>query len=80
MEKDCKKIAKVYCLENDEIIIYAEDLMNKKKIRTKDALHIACAVYTKSDYLITTDKQLFNLKWNDVKIINPLTFFNEMEE
>lgn len=77
---DWKKIAKVYCLENDDIIIYAEDLMNKKKIRTKDALHIACAVYTKSDYLITTDKQLFNLKWNDVKIINPLTFFNEMEE
>jgi predicted nucleic acid-binding protein len=75
-----KEIAKVHCIENDDIIEYAEGVMNKTKIRTKDALHIACAVYAKSDFLITTDKQLFNLKWDDVKIINPLTFLNEMEE
>jgi hypothetical protein len=28
----------------------------------KDALHIACSVYLKSDYLITVDKQLYNLR------------------
>ncbi|MDR3147545.1 MAG: hypothetical protein LBU00_04110 [Treponema sp.] len=49
-------------------------------LRTKDALHIACSVYTDSDYLITTDKQLFNLKLDDIRIINPLTFINELEE
>jgi len=51
-----KKIAKVYCVENNEIIEYAEKLC-KSNIRTKDALHIACGVYTNSDYFITTDKQ-----------------------
>jgi hypothetical protein len=74
-----KNIAKIYCLENDEIIEYAENL-KIKNIRTKDALHIACSVYTNSDYFITTDKQLFNLKLDDIKIINPLTFINELEE
>ena len=76
---DWKKIAKIYCTENDKIIEYAENL-KVKNIRTKDTLHIACSVYTNSDYLITTDKQLFNLRLNDIKIINPLTFINELEE
>jgi predicted nucleic acid-binding protein len=76
---DWKKIAKIYCAENDKIINYAENL-KIKNIRTKDALHIACSVYTNADYLITTDKQLFNLRLNDIKIINPLTFINELEE
>ena len=75
---DWKNIAKIYCVENENIIKYAENL-KQKNIRTKDALHIACSVYSNSDYLITTDKQLFNLRLNDIKIVNPLTFLNEME-
>jgi predicted nucleic acid-binding protein len=76
---DWKKIAKIHCTENEKIIEYAEKLYNKN-IRTKDALHIACSVYTNSDYFITTDKQLFNLKLDDIKIVNPLNFLNEVEE
>jgi predicted nucleic acid-binding protein len=74
-----KNAAKIHCVENDEIIEYAENL-KKANIRTKDALYIACSVYTRSDYLITTDKQLFNLKLTDIKIISPLTFLNRLEE
>jgi predicted nucleic acid-binding protein len=37
-------------------------------------------IYTNSDYLITTDKQLFNLRLDDIRIINPLNFLNEVEE
>lgn len=77
---DWKKIAKIHCLENNEIITHAENIKSHYGIRTKDALHIACGVYTKSDYLVTTDKQLFNLKLSDIKIINPLAFFDETEE
>ena len=73
-----KSVAKIHCIETDCIIEYAEKLI-KRNLRTKDALHIACSVYTNSDYLITTDKQLFNLKLDDIKIINPLTFLNELE-
>ena len=76
---DWKKIAKIHCVENDKIIECAENL-KKLNLRTKDALHIACSIYTNSDYFITTDKQLFNLKLDDITIINPMTFLNEMEE
>ena len=76
---DWKKIAKIHCVENREIIEYAENL-KKLNIRTKDALHIACGVYTKSDYFVTTDKHLFNLRFDGIKIVNPLTFLNETEE
>jgi len=76
---DWKNVAKVYCVESKKIIEYAESL-KQKNIRTKDALHIACCIYSNSDYFITTDKQLINLKLNDIKIVNPLTFLNEMEE
>ena len=76
---DWKKIAKIHCIENDKIIEYAENL-KKINIRTKDALHIACSVYTNSNYFITTDRQLFNLKLDDIKIINPMTFLHEMED
>ena len=76
---DWKKIAKIHCVENNEIIEYAENL-KKLNIRTKDALHIACGVYTNSDYLVTTDKHLFNLRLDGIRIVNPLTFLNETEE
>jgi predicted nucleic acid-binding protein len=74
-----KDIAKIHCVETDEIIEYAENL-KKWNVRTKDALHIACSVYSKSDYLITVDRKLFNLKLNDIRIISPLVFINELEE
>jgi len=76
---DWKNVAEIYCVENEEIIRYAESL-KQKNIRTKDALHIACSVYSNSDYFITTDKQLFNFKLNDIEIMNPLTFINGREE
>ena len=74
-----KTIAKIFCTENDEIIGYAESL-KAMNIRTKDALHIACSVFAKSDYFITVDKRLFNLKLKDIKIISPLNFINELED
>ena len=76
---DWKNRAKIHCIENDEIIKYAETLKNMN-IRTKDALHIACSVYAHSDYFITTDRQLFKLTLDKIKIVNPLSFINALEE
>jgi len=77
--QDWKNLAKIHCTENNEILEFAEGL-HTLNIRTKDALHIACSVYSKSDYLITVDKQLYNLRLREINIINPLTFINELEE
>jgi predicted nucleic acid-binding protein len=48
-------------------------------LRTKDALHCACAASIKSDYFITTDKQLIKVAQNIIEFnaINPLTFIQE---
>jgi predicted nucleic acid-binding protein len=74
-----KKIAGIHCVENNEIVALAENL-KKMNVRTKDALHIACSIYTKSDYFITVDRKLCNLCLKDMRIINPLVFINELEE
>ncbi|GHU60801.1 hypothetical protein FACS1894121_1480 [Bacteroidia bacterium] len=74
-----KEIAKIHCVETDEIIALAEDFY-KFGIKTKDALHIACGIYSKADYLITTDKKLYTVPIKDIKIVNPITFINDEEE
>lgn len=73
-----KDLATIKVYSNEEIIKYAEGL-NKIGVKTKDALHIACAVYSNSEYFITTDKRLLNLKLKEIKICSPIEFINDME-
>ena len=70
---DFAKHSNVFVFENEEILKNAE-IIKQHNIKELDALHIACAIYTKSDYFITTDDRI--LKYNDsrIKIINPLDF------
>jgi len=51
-------------------------------ISYKDATHIACAVYAKCDYLLTTDIRLIKrYKGEEIKILNPVDFIQlETEE
>jgi len=43
-------------------------------IKKKDALHIACALYAKCQYFLTTDLKLLNKTVNGISIINPVDF------
>jgi len=74
---DWKKYACMLCVENDNIIAFAETLY-KKGIKVKDALHIACAVEAKADFFITTDKKLINTVIPEIKVINPLMVIDEL--
>ena len=65
--------------ENESILKIAEEFQNRG-IKSKDALHIACAIEANSEYFITTDKKLLNFISNDIKIVNPIEFINEMED
>ena len=62
--------------ENEAISQYAENLTSYG-IKTYDALHIACAVYAKCDYYITTDTKLLKTKLKEIKIVNPIDFIME---
>lgn len=64
--------------ETEEILIFAESLASKG-IKTYDALHISCAISAHCEYYITTDKKLINTPVPGIKIVNPITFVDEME-
>lgn len=64
--------------ENEDILSFAERLASGG-IKNYDALHIACAVYARCDYFLTTDKKLLNSPVEQIKIVNPLIFLNEVE-
>jgi len=71
-----KEMAAVNCLLTKEIIESAKPLLNLG-IKPKDAYHIACAVYAKCEYFITTDKKLLKTRFPDIKTINPFDFIKE---
>ena len=43
-------------------------------LKQKDASHIACAIYAKADYFLTTDKKILNKPVSDIQLINPVEF------
>ena len=49
-------------------------------IKHKDACHVACAIYTGCDYFLTTDDRLLKYKTDEISIMSPIEFINEMEE
>lgn len=73
------------CLEyidyskKNEILNMANEIMTTG-IKEKDAIHVACALYTNCDYFISTDDRLLKLKRDDIIMINPMMFVKEMEE
>lgn len=73
-----RSLASEIIIQNEEIIKFAEKL-NTIGIKSKDALHLACAVFSGCDYFITTDKKLLNLKIKETKISSPIDFVIEME-
>jgi len=58
---------------NHEIQLQAESIM-KLGIKTKDSLHIACAISANADAFITTDRKLLNKHVNGIIITNPMDF------
>ena len=52
---------------------HAERIM-QLGIKTKDALHIACAIAAEADFFITTDKKLLNKQVDGITIENPMNF------
>lgn len=55
--------------------------LEQQGLKALDALHIACAEVTESDYFLTCDKRLINRCQDlDIKVLNPVNFILEIEE
>ena len=56
----------------------AEEII-KTGVKTKDAYHVACAVVSKSRYLITVDNRLLKYPAQDIIICDPIQFLDYLE-
>ncbi|KZX16439.1 hypothetical protein MBCUT_08250 [Methanobrevibacter cuticularis] len=74
-----KDIATEFCDFHEEIRNKGKEL-EKLNIKPKDALHIACAIFSKCDYFLTTDYKLINKNIKKINIINPMNFIKIIEE
>lgn len=74
-----KQYAKIDIQESPKIISEANSL-NNQGIKKMDSLHIACAIYSKSDYFLTTDDKVLKRSntISKVKIIDPFGFIKEV--
>ena len=59
--------------KSDDVIDIANEI-NQKGIKTKDASHLACAIYAKCDFFLTTDDRLLKYKDDRISIISPIDF------
>ncbi|MHC5824018.1 MAG: PIN domain-containing protein [Nostoc sp.] len=73
------QIATLRVLVNENIRNRAEQL-EQLGIKSIDALHVACAEASQSDYFITCDRRLINRSQNlSLIVINPNNFIFEVE-
>lgn len=74
-----KKYAVQDIEENPEVLKTA-NLLNQIGIQKIDSLHIACAVFSKCDYFLTTDDKILRLREqiNHIKINDPIGFIKEV--
>ncbi len=75
-----KKYAGADTSETKDIIELAKALQ-KKGIKPKDALHVACATALSCVYFITTDLNLIKKlrTFEPLKVVNPVDFINQLE-
>jgi len=71
-----KNVAVIDIEPIEKILIKGKEL-NRKNIKKKDALHIACAIEAECEYFLTTDGKILKKSISEIKIINPLDFIRQ---
>ena len=73
-----KEIATVTCDENETILTEAENWRNIG-MKFFDSLHVACSVFLKCDYFLTTDDRLMKKTVSAIRVMNPIEFIRAEE-
>ena len=77
--EDFFQFASVNLDETPEIVSVAEKA-RETGLRTKDSLHVACAIMANCNYLITTDKRFLKYTDERISVVNPMEFLLRMED
>lgn len=78
--KDFFKNATMYVDETyyNQAIIKAKNIIDTG-VKTKDALHVACAIIGGAEYFLSTDIRLLKYNTNEIKLVNPIEFVSNLE-
>ena len=57
--------------ERDEMIAKMAEPIMQTGVKEKDAFHVACAIYAKCDYFITTDDRLLKFHTEQISLVTP---------
>lgn len=57
----------------------AGQMMEYSNIKFMDACHLACAIFAKSDYFLSTDYRLLKFRTDEIRLMNPVDFLRELE-
>ena len=68
-----ERMSKIVIAPTPQILTQTKAI-EKLGIKTKDAMHISCAIAANADYFITTDKKVLNKTVQGIEIINPMEF------
>ncbi len=76
---DWREHAIMKVTENHTILNKAKNL-NNIGLRSKDALHISCAIFAGCSYFLTTDDKILNKneKIDGIKVIDSIAFIKEV--
>mgnify|MGYP001566019589 CR=1 FL=1 len=76
-----KKYASVDTDETKEIIEKAERF-HQMSIKSKDSIHLACAISMQCEYFLTTDDEVIKKASSitEIKVIDPISFIKEVTE
>jgi predicted nucleic acid-binding protein len=66
------------CILSEFIKNKAKELEDTLGLKQMDAAHIACALEKKADYFITTDRKILKKQIEDISIVNPTIFVQEI--
>jgi predicted nucleic acid-binding protein len=61
--------------KSEQLVALAHEI-EKTGIKPFDALHIACAITARCDYLVTVDKRMAKYRDDRIVICNPVDFIN----
>ena len=76
---DWRSVAVIKVAPSSEISDRAKTFI-ERGFKSKDALHVACAIQAQCNYFLTTDKRILSKSLEQIKLINPLDFIRLVEE
>lgn len=66
-------------ISTNKMILQKANEIRSIGIKEKDSLHIACAIYAKCDYFISTDDRILKYKDDQISIIDSIDFIKLWE-